>query len=243
MRHVTGYVFTLFLLLVFSPGDALAQTGSSRRETARKIESLREEIKLLEAELLAPTRADREKFAEFLAQRDTGLIRLLPREKWDYKLSIRGGGAYYHFAKRRHEYGRGSDISLEQGMFGVGFAGADFGFIAQLGDVPLEHVTIDSESAGFLSTFAAPTAESKAREQHRRSGVGFQLGELTYKSRSPALPNNTYLLRSINYGLSDALVAFRVVRRDEDGSMVILWKTLHQFSKPQLETERAGGGR
>lgn len=56
MRHVNGYVFTLFLLLVLSAGDTLAQQGSSRRETARKIESLREEIKLLEAELLAPAR-------------------------------------------------------------------------------------------------------------------------------------------------------------------------------------------
>jgi hypothetical protein len=237
MRHATGYIFTLFLILAL-PWDMPAQT-SSRQETARKIESLREEIKSLEAELLAPARADREKFAEFLAQRDTGLLRLLPREKWESKLSIRGGGAFYHFAKRTHEYGHGSDISLEQDMFGVGFAGADFGFIAQLGDIPLEEVTRDAESAQFLSTFAAPAAEPKAREQKRRSDDGFQVGTLTYKSRLPALLNNTYLLRSINYGLSDVLVAFRVVRKDEDGSMVLLWKTLGKFSKPQLEKERA----
>jgi hypothetical protein len=238
MKHTTGYIFTLFLLLAVLPGNAPAQTAG-RRETARKIESLREEIKLLEAELLAPPRADREKFAEFLAQPDTGLIRLLPREKWDYKLSIRGGGAYYYFAGRTHEYGRGSDISLEQGMFGVGFAGADFGFITQLGDTLLEQVTGEAEAVRFLSTFAAPTAEPKAREQHRRSGAGFQVGELTYKSRLPALAGSTYLLRSINYGSSDVLVAFRVVRQDEDGSMVLLWKTLHKFSKPQLESARA----
>ncbi|HEX8635674.1 MAG TPA: hypothetical protein VF703_16115 [Pyrinomonadaceae bacterium] len=243
MRHATGYVYSLFLLLaLLSHGDTLAQTVS-RHETARKIESLRKEMKLLETELLAPPRADREQFAEFLAQPDTGLIRLLPREKWDDKLSIRGGGAYYHFAGRTHEYGRGSDISLEQGMFGVGFAGADFGFITQLGDIPLEQLTKDAEAAGFLSAFAAPTAEPEAREQYRRSGVGFRSGDLTYKSRLPALANKTYLLRSINYGSSDVLVAFRVVRADEDGSMVLLWKTLHKFSKPQLEKERAAGGR
>ncbi|HEX9919366.1 MAG TPA: hypothetical protein VGA87_09375 [Pyrinomonadaceae bacterium] len=242
MRQATACIFTLFLLLALSPEDAPAQAGG-RRETARKIESLREEIKSLEAELLAPARADREKFAEFLAQPDTGLIRLLPREKWDYKLSIRGGGAFYHFAGRTHEYGRGSDICLEQGMFGVGFAGADFGFIARLGDIPLEEVTADAESAGFLSTFAAPTTEPNAREQQRRSGIGFQSGEVTYKSRSPAHADSTYLLRSINYGLSDVLVAFRVVRKDEDGSMILLWKTLHKFSTPQLERDRAAAGR
>ncbi|HZH31429.1 MAG TPA: hypothetical protein VEY11_11760 [Pyrinomonadaceae bacterium] len=234
MRHVASYVFTLFLLIALLPSEVLAQT-KSRRETAQKIESLREEIKLLEAELLAPARADREKFKEFLTQPDTGLIRLLPGENWDGKLSLRGGGAYYQFDGRTHEYGRGSDIHLRLGTFSVGFAGANFGFITQLGDVPLEQVTTDAESAGFLSTFAAPVAEPKAREQQRRSGHGFLSGELMYKSRLPALANNTYLLRSINYGLSDVLVAFRVVRVDEDGSMILLWKTLRKFSKPQLE--------
>jgi hypothetical protein len=242
MRYANGYALTLFLLLAVPSGDARAQTVN-RGETARKIESLREEMKSLETELLAPAPADRERFAEFLAQRGTGLIRLLPREKWDNKLSIRGGGAYYSFAARTHEYGRGSDISLEQGMFSVGFAGADFGFIAQLGDVPLEQMATEAESASFLSTFVAPTAEPNAREQWRRSGAGFQVDGRTYKSRWPALAGNTYLLRSINYGSSDVLVAFRVVRKDEDGSMVLLWKTLHKFSKPQLEKERAAAGR
>jgi hypothetical protein len=241
MIRAASYILTLFLLPALSPGDAPAQTAS-RREAARKIESLREEIKLLEAELLSPAREDRERFAEFLAQRDTGLIRLLPREKWEHKLSIRGGGAYYHFTGRTHEYGRGSDISLEQGMFGVGFAGAGFGFIAQLGDIPLDEVTGDGEAAQFLSTFAAPTVETKAREQQRMAGAGFQVGALAYKSRVPALADNTYLLRSINYELSDVLVAFRVVRTDADGSMTLLWKRLHEFSKPHLEARRAADG-
>ena len=241
MRHATSYILTLFLFLTLSPVNASAQT-ESRREAARKIESLREEIKSLEAELLAPPPADRERFAEFLAQPETGLVRLLPREKWDYKLSIRGGGAYYYFAGRKQEYGFGSDIGLEQGTFSVGFAGANFGFITQLGDIPLEQVTRDAESAHFLANFAPPSVLPKAREQQRKSGAGFQIGELTYKSHLPAHPGSTYLLRSINYELSDVLVAFRVVRKDEDGSMVLLWKTLNKFPTPHLEKERAEMG-
>lgn len=240
MRYLTICIFTL-LLPAFSPDGAFAQTRT-RKERAQKIESLREEIKTLEAELLAPSRADQSRFAEFLAQPDTGLIRLLPREKWDYKLSLRGGGAYYYFPKRTQEYGFGSDIGLEQGMFSVGFAGANFGFIAQLGDIPLENVTMETEFAQFLATFAAPTALPKAREQQRKSGAGFQVGELTYKSHLPALLDSTYLLRSINYELSDVLVAFRVVRKDDDGSMILLWKTLSKFPKPHLENERAVTG-
>lgn len=241
MRHSSSGIFMLLLSLALFCGGASAQTGK-RAETGRRIESLREEIKTLEAQLLAPARTDRAAFAEFLAQPDTGLVRLLPREKWDYKLSLRGGGAYYSFTRQVHEYGSGSDISLEQGIFGVGFAGADFGFIVQLGDVPLEQVTLDTEPVRFLLAFAAPNAEPKAREQQHRSGVGFRHGELAYKSRQPALPNNTYLLRSINYETSDVLVAFRVVRRDEDGSMILLWKMLNKFPTPRLEKEHVAAG-
>ena len=46
--------------------------------------------------------------------------------------------------------------------------------------------------------------------------------------------NTTYLLRSINYGESDVLVALRVVRKDTDGSVIIVWKLLKKYSAPEL---------
>jgi hypothetical protein len=42
-------------------------------------------------------------------------------------------------------------------------------------------------------------------------------------------------VRSVDYGGSDVLVAFRVVRQDADGSVVLLWKMLKKFDKPVLE--------
>jgi hypothetical protein len=42
---------------------------------------------------------------------------------------------------------------------------------------------------------------------------------------------------SINCGLSDVLVAFRVIRQDDDRSMVLVWKTLLSLPKPMLERE------
>jgi hypothetical protein len=44
----------------------------------------------------------------------------------------------------------------------------------------------------------------------------------------------TYILRSIDYSESDVLVAFRVVRRDTDGSVIIAWKLLRKYAVPQL---------
>jgi hypothetical protein len=213
----------------------LAQTGD-RAKAAAEIESLREQIKAREATLLAPADEDRKAHAEFLALPDTGLVRLLPREKWDGKLSTRGGGAYYSFAQLTHEYGYGSDVELQQGHLGVGFAGADFGFMLSLGDVPLEGVTEESEAVRFMASFQTPAPEPEARKAQRQfAGVGSQSGQWTYKNRLPAVEGQTYALRSVNYRYSDVLVAFRVLRKDTDGSVVLLWKLLKKYPKPVLQ--------
>lgn len=234
LRKLFAPALLLLLTLLFAP-CVLAQTDA-RAQAAAEIESLREQIKAREATLLAPSDEDRKAYAEFLAQRGTGLIRILPRERWMGKLSTNGDGAYYSFARRSQEYGYGSDLSLEQDMLSVGFAGADFGFMVNLGNVPLETVTADSEAVRFMASYATPSAEPEARKAYRQFGAeGQQAGQWTYRSRLPVFVNNTYALRSVNYDRSDVLVVFRVVRKDFDGSAVILWKLLAKYPKPELQ--------
>lgn len=71
-----------------------AAQSQDRAKVEKEIEALREQLKQKEEELLAPSAEDRPRFAEFLVQRDTGLARLLPREKYREKLNLREGGAY-----------------------------------------------------------------------------------------------------------------------------------------------------
>jgi hypothetical protein len=136
--------------------------AQDRARAAAKIESLREKLKASEAVLLAPSDEDRKTYADFLARPDMGLIRLLPRGKWDDKLSMHGGGAYYSFTRLTHEYGRGSDVELAQGQLSVGFAGADFGFMLDLGDVRLEDVSEETEAVRYMASFKTPAAEAEA---------------------------------------------------------------------------------
>lgn len=221
------------LTLLFGP-SVCAQ--DARAQAAAEIESLREQIKSKEAVLLAPSDEDRKAYAEFLEQPGTGLVRLLSRERWIDKLSIRGDGAYYSFARRTQEFGYGSDLSLDRDALSVGFAGADFGFMVNLGNVPLETVTTDSDAVRFMASYETPLAEPEARKAHRQFGTDdHQSGQWTYNSRLPVFVNNTYALRSVNYNTSDVLVAFRVVRKDFDGSAVILWKLLAKYRKPELQ--------
>jgi hypothetical protein len=245
-------LFTSTLLLIClsaSSAAVSAQTSEhaqtpDRAQAAADIESLREQIKAKEAVLLAPSQEDRERYAEFLAQPRTGLIRLLPRERWMNKLSTNGDGAYYSFARLTQEYGYGSDIALEQDNFSVGFAGADFGFMVNLGNVPLESISTETEAVRYAASFQTPSPEPEARKAHRQFSEGQQSGQWTYKNRLPVFVNNIYVVRSVNYRTSDVLVAFRVVRKDFDGSVVLLWKMLKKYPKPTLEISvTAGGGR
>jgi len=161
---------------------------------------------------------------------------LLPREKFDssrdVRLTIGGGGAFYSFTRLTHEYGQGSDIELEQGNLSTGFAGADYGIMTNIGDTPLENVTIDA--ASFLANHVPADDEPKARIEQRKWGQGTTADGTSYRERQLAKVNSTYLLRSVSYDRSDLLVAFRVVRIDDDDSVTILWKLLKKYPTPRL---------
>ena len=238
-RLLTGM---LSLAALASLSVVVLAQPSSRDDVLKDIAAKRAELQQLEDQFLAPAEEDQATYKEFLAQPDTGLIRLLPRELYEsevYKknrktLTIRGGGAYFSFARLTHEYGYGSDLELQSGYLSVGFAGADYGMMIDLGDVPLDEMSTDYPRVLSLLNYAAARDEPQARVEQRQVQLGRILDGATYKSRLPVNAGSTLLLRSINYGDSDVLVAFRVVRKDTDGSVIIAWKLLRKFPKPEL---------
>ena len=275
--------------LLLSSLTTFAQS-QSREDLLQQIEAKHKELLLLEQNFLAPAETDRAKYANFLQDRNTGLIRLLPREKYDSaipryspnvqatlesfnrksltdlpqaqhsgvptaevqpklrdvprlpsdtarhngSLLINGGGAYYSFTRKTHEFGRGSDISLYNRELLVGFNGVDYGLMARLGDVPLETVDLEFPEAKVLVSYQPVALHSQARLEKRRLDRDTEINGLKFKRRQLLQQNSTYLLRSIDYDHSDILVAFRVVRVDSDGSAIILYKLLKQFSLPRL---------
>jgi hypothetical protein len=211
--------------------NVLAQ---DRFTIVKEIEGLREQLKQKENEFLAPSAEDRARFAELLRQPDMGLARLMPREQYREKLTVREGGAYYSFTSLSNSYDSDSQIGFEQGTLRTGFAGANFGFLVELGDTPIEKVDLDHPAVQYLAEFVAPTAEPDAREQQRKTGSGFRIADRTYRSSQTASAGSTYVLRSVSYESSDVLVVFCVVRQDTDGSLILLWKKLKQFPIPHL---------
>jgi len=234
------------------PGlDDLSNSKSNARAPAR-------EPRLVENGPLALPDQDRSDYAGFLAQPNTGLIRLLPRNSpgsvFNYpgeRPVIKGDGAYYSFHFRSHEYGYGSDLELSmiqefngtsKGLielpphyhFSVGFAGADFGMLTNLGDVSLTDLTAADQRVAYLLAYETPRAESEARSEYQRFGRSVTIDGQTYNQTLPLQSQATYLLRSINYDVSDVLVGFHVVREESDGSVIVAWKLLKSYPTPQL---------
>jgi hypothetical protein len=212
--------------------------AASRDDILKDIAAKRAELQQLEDQFLAPAEEDRSTYKEFLAQPDTGLIRLLPRELYEseaYKknrktLTIRGGGAYYSFARLTHEFGYGSDLQLEMGYLSV----ASYGMMIDLGDIPLDEISPDYPRVLSLLNYAVVKEESQAHLEYRQVQLGRILDGATYNSRVRVKIGTTFLLRSINYDSTDVLVTFRTVRKDTDGSLIIAWKLLKRFPKPEL---------
>jgi hypothetical protein len=195
---------------------------------------MRNELRQKEAQLLAVSDQDRAAYSDFLTQRDTGICRLMPRERYEGNLLIRGGGAYYSFAQSSSDYNQYPQIGLERGQFGTGFIGADFGYISDLGDIPLETLTPSHPAVSELAGFVTPSAEQDARAEQRKSGEGLKLGGHVYKRFAGASAGHTYVLRSVNYDRADTLIAFRAVKQDDDGSFILIWRILNRFPSPQL---------
>src|SRR5882724_6270715 len=232
------------------PGlDDAWRAKTDAREPAR-------EPRVVEKGPLAVSAQDRNYYAAFLAQPNTGLIRLLPRTNpksvFAYtgeRPAIRGDGAYYSFHFRSHEYGSGSDLefSVAQNFkgtpkemvelapnynFSVGLAGANFGMLTNLGDVSLTDLAATDPGVAYLLAYEPPHAESEARSEFQRFGRGVTIDGQTYKQRLPIQSPATYVLRSINYDVSDVLVGFHVVREGSDGSVIVAWKLLKSYPTP-----------
>lgn len=229
-------------LIAFGLGSNSYAQSQSRQQMFDEIAAKRKELSVLEQQFLDVSESDRNAFAELLSAPNTGLVRLLPRELFDgeaYKkvqntITLKGGGTFYSFVRLTHDYGAGSDISLDHNQLSVGFAGFDFGMLLKIDDVSLQELSSDYPYVVPLVKYEPPTAESAVRNEQRRFSNGTNLEGLAVKSSAPLEINATYLLRSISYSRSDVLVGLKVIRKDSDGSVIIAWRLLKKFTAPEV---------
>lgn len=135
------------------------------------------------------------------------------------------------------------------------------GILVSLGDVPLDKVTLTDAGLSFLTHFQTAASPAEAKNVAAKLKEGVNAGEFTYSSHVKANDNTTYALRMIAYQFGnslpppsprstmlelkflslsyderyDTVVAFRIVRREQDGSVTIIWKELGRRDAPKLK--------
>lgn len=235
-HHIATSLISLIAFAAGSLAAAPPTTSPSLQQQMAELRALQEKV---QEQLLAVPPEDQQRLADLLKQPDTGLIKLLPREMYDRVIHIRGGGAYYSFFLKTHEYGHGSDIELQQHRLSCGFAGNDYGYFLPLGDVPIEKAATVAAAA---PDWAPPEAASRWPEFFNAEPVTYDVirereaqafrrnPDMLPERGVPDAPGNTYLLRSVSSYRSDVLVVFRVERKfEEDGSLLLSWKLLKRF--------------
>ena len=96
MLQIRPHAFSILLIfpLLCLLGTTAVAQSERRAQLEGDIQSLRDQLRVKEKQFLAPSSEDKSVYAEFLKQPMAGLVRLLPREKYDGKLTIRGDGAF-----------------------------------------------------------------------------------------------------------------------------------------------------
>ena len=80
------FIALAFIFAVMLSALSISAQTQSREELIKEIKAKRAELVRLEKHIPLPSEEDRAAYADFLAPPNTGLIRLLPREKYDPKV-------------------------------------------------------------------------------------------------------------------------------------------------------------
>lgn len=226
----------LLLAVAFVSSVAVGQDPARDQKLAQikainsQIDVLNSKIGKIVQDMLLPSDSD-QRNADAAGVR---VFRLNPRETYGQTVVPQGGGSYYSFTTGSHDYQKTAQISLEQNNLRTGFAGADYGLMSDLGDLPLQNIGPQTPEVAFLQGYKAPGNILDARVEQRRAQE-YKAEALFFKFYWPAVVGHTYVLRAITFGEADTLVAFRPVRKDIDGSLIIQWRPLADFDKPQLD--------
>jgi hypothetical protein len=187
-------------------------TNANTKVFRESIRPLYRDLKRDEKELLAPNKEDFGKYAEFLKQKNTGLIKLISDRGCDKefnvvissphcdKYSMPGAAASYSFRTGQYRLRQLGDIVFTGDDF-QGVGELTHGIFVNIGDVPLEKVDLQTNSISFLMSIAPSEDMEKADELTKKllSEEGIKNGEFTYRSIASVAENMTYILRSIAY--------------------------------------------
>lgn len=218
-----------------------------------------------ELRLLAPDESDKARYAKFLRQRNTGLIRLVADLGCDEysvrtpatgicdRFSMPGGGSAYSFRQADYQLWKLADL-LYDGRSFFAFGEMSQGFLVDLGSKSLNDLTRAVKGANYPFLFSPSSDLTILAKENKQFVEGIRVDGFEYRKVLPAVEGDTYILRSVAYngnaprndrGLNyneleydkrkDVVVGFTVIGRDFNGTVTLLWKILEMMDSPVLK--------
>lgn len=168
------------------------------------------------------------------------------------------GTQFYSFRQKNYSNDTLFDIRLKNENLIIG-GFLTQGIITKLGDIPLEEVSVASDGMKFLVDFKSETQNTEIKNQFLQIARGIEYNGYEYRKTIKASENVTYAMRVIAYRpenkpipsgdlttetgklwaanfdkRKDLILAFRIIRKEADGNITILWKELARKDAPKI---------
>jgi hypothetical protein len=265
----------LFILLVLAASANLSaqfQRIDSQAEgrlvfLQKNVEPLYRKPTGKELKAVAPRRELLAKYAGFLRQPDTGLTKLIDDKGCSentkvivatdncLKYTMPGAGSSFSFRTGTYRIPRLADLTFTDKSFQASGV-LLHGIFVNLGDVPLEDVSLQTKGMKYLVDFEPEPDYEKSKEIDLKLAQGISDEGFLYRRGLFIVENTTFALRSIAYGgkyfraikgltynefdydkRKDVIIVFRIVERDAEGNVTILWKVLQEKDSPEIKRE------
>jgi hypothetical protein len=219
-----------------------------------------------ELEAVEPRAEIFEKYADFLRREpNSGLTKLIDDKGCAentkivvatdncLKYSMPGAGSAFSFRTESYRIRRLADLIFTDQSFQASGV-LLHGIFVNVGDVPLQQITLQIKELKYLREFQPEPNYAKAKEIDRRLTEGIRQNGFLYRRGLYAVENTTFVLRSIAYSgkyyravagvtynefdfdkRKDVIVAFRIVEKDAAGNVTILWKKLQEKDSPSVK--------
>lgn len=220
---------------------------------------------------IAPPPGISNRYREFLKKSNTGIFRLEPDRGCSenskvvratdncLKYTMPGSGTSYSFRARTYRIRDLADLSYVNNVLGITGVMIS-GILTDLGDVPVENITLQTKGVEYLAKFKPVTDLEEASTVNEQYIAGVRNDGFIYRRFLPVVENSTYVLRSVAYHSKlfrsvhgvpynefdfdkrrDVIVAFRIAYRDTDGSLIIVWSLLRNVDSPKLKIPPQNG--
>lgn len=214
---------------------------------------------------LTPSQYLLTKYEKFLEQPETGIFKLSSDSSCATSAQvvvatesclsndIPGAGTAYSFRVKSHRMLHLSDLVLDKDVIRTGSL-MQQGLMVNLGDIELDQVSAQTSGLKYLLDFKPFTKQEEILGIEEKLSQGIKSDGFIYAYGFYVEEQKTFALRSIAYrgkfqravsGVNynemefdkrkDIVVVFRIVEKDADGDLTILWKEISRKDSPVIK--------